>query len=244
MKKKNTKSCFTWLKNVFVSHPINKASLCLTLSMVSLVSVGFSSWMLVGGAVETGPIDVTVGEIVGHDYLGSAYYLRNSEKYFQYTIHDDNLSFRDSYVSLDVVLNYPLVNECFTDDINVDIGLRYSYRSILNYSLFDNPSVCSPVKQIAFSYGNNDLVCFNGGDYKTSNSSNSGITEESIIYSTILFSPTDNSLSSFFSYYGDLYGKISLKAKIYFDVVDSSAFAKIVKNIDLQFITTLRGIDK
>ena len=42
MKKKNTKSCFTWLKNIFVSHPINKANLCLTLSMVSLVSVGFS----------------------------------------------------------------------------------------------------------------------------------------------------------------------------------------------------------
>lgn len=64
MKTKNTKSCFTWLKNIFVSHPINKASLCLTLSMVSLVSVGFSSWMLVGGSVEMGPIDVTVGNIV------------------------------------------------------------------------------------------------------------------------------------------------------------------------------------
>ena len=64
MKKKNSKSCFSWLKNIFVSHPINKASLCLTLSMVSLVSVGFSSWMLVGGAIETGPIDVTVGNIV------------------------------------------------------------------------------------------------------------------------------------------------------------------------------------
>lgn len=64
MKKKNSKSCFTWLKNIFVSHPINKASLCLTLSMVSLVSVGFSSWMLVGGAAETEPIDVTVGNIV------------------------------------------------------------------------------------------------------------------------------------------------------------------------------------
>lgn len=32
MKKKNSKSCVTWLKNIFVSHPINKASLCLTLS--------------------------------------------------------------------------------------------------------------------------------------------------------------------------------------------------------------------
>ncbi len=67
MKKKNTKSCFTWLKNIFALHPINKASLCLTLSMVSLVSVGFSSWMLVGGATELGPIDVTVGEIIQID---------------------------------------------------------------------------------------------------------------------------------------------------------------------------------
>lgn len=67
MKKKNSKSCFSWLKNIFVSHPINKASLCLTLSMVSLVSVGFSSWMLVGGATELGPIDVTVGEIIQID---------------------------------------------------------------------------------------------------------------------------------------------------------------------------------
>lgn len=65
MKKKNTKSRFTWLKNVF--HPINKASLCLTLSMVSLVSVGFSSWMLVGGSTELGPIDVAVGEIIQID---------------------------------------------------------------------------------------------------------------------------------------------------------------------------------
>lgn len=67
MKKKNTKTCFTWLKNIFALHPINKASLCLTLSMVSLVSVGFSSWMLVGGATELGPIDVTVGDIIQID---------------------------------------------------------------------------------------------------------------------------------------------------------------------------------
>lgn len=67
MKKKNTKTCFTWLKNIFALHPINKASLCLTLSMASLVSVGFSSWMLVGGATELGPIDVTVGEIIQID---------------------------------------------------------------------------------------------------------------------------------------------------------------------------------
>ena len=67
MKKKNSKSCFAWLKNIFASHPIDKASLCLTLSMVSLVSVGFSSWMLVGGATELVPIDVTVGEIIQID---------------------------------------------------------------------------------------------------------------------------------------------------------------------------------
>ena len=67
MKKKNSKSCFTWLKNIFVSHPINKASLCLTLSMASLVSDGFSSWMLVGGSTELGPIDVAVGEIIQID---------------------------------------------------------------------------------------------------------------------------------------------------------------------------------
>lgn len=36
MKKKNTKYCFTWLKNIFVSHSINNASLCLTLSMVNV----------------------------------------------------------------------------------------------------------------------------------------------------------------------------------------------------------------
>lgn len=67
MKKKNTKSCFTWLKNIFVSHPINKASLCLSLSMVSLFSNGFSSWMLVGGSAELGPIDVAVEEIIQID---------------------------------------------------------------------------------------------------------------------------------------------------------------------------------
>lgn len=35
--------------------------------MVSLVSVGFSSWMLVGGSTELGPIDVAVGEIIQID---------------------------------------------------------------------------------------------------------------------------------------------------------------------------------
>ena len=67
MKKKNTKSCFTGRKNIFVSHPINKANLCLTLSMVPLVSVGFSSWMLVGGSADLGPIDVAVEEIIQID---------------------------------------------------------------------------------------------------------------------------------------------------------------------------------
>lgn len=65
MKKKNTKLCFTWLKNIFVSHPINKASLCLTLSIMSLVSVGFSSWMLVGESSSSVDVDVLVGDIKG-----------------------------------------------------------------------------------------------------------------------------------------------------------------------------------
>lgn len=65
MKKKNSKSCFSWLKNIFVSHPINKANLCLTLSMVSLVGVGFSSWMLVGESSSSVDVDVLVGDIKG-----------------------------------------------------------------------------------------------------------------------------------------------------------------------------------
>lgn len=71
MKKKNTKSCFTWLKNIFVSYPINKGSLCLTLSMVSLVSVGFSSWMLVGESCSSVDLDVLVGDIKGLATLDS-----------------------------------------------------------------------------------------------------------------------------------------------------------------------------
>lgn len=64
MKRKKIRSCFTWLKSVLMSHPIDKASLCLTLSMVSLVSIGFSSWMLVGGSTDVGPINVGIGNVV------------------------------------------------------------------------------------------------------------------------------------------------------------------------------------
>lgn len=71
MKKKNTKSSFTWLKTIFISHPINKASLCLTLSMVSLVSVGFSSWMLVGESGSSVDVEVLVGDIKGLATLDS-----------------------------------------------------------------------------------------------------------------------------------------------------------------------------
>ena len=93
MKKKNTKSCFTWLKNVF--HPINKASLCLTLSMVSLVSVGFSSWMLVGGATELGPIDVTVGEIIQID----------DPLFIDFVITPFELSKKDGFVEDDTIVS-------------------------------------------------------------------------------------------------------------------------------------------
>lgn len=95
MKKKNTKSCFTWLKKIFASHPIDKASLCLTLSMVSLVSVGFSSWMLVGGATELGPIDVTVGEIIQID----------DPLFTNFVITPFELSKKDGFVEDDTIVS-------------------------------------------------------------------------------------------------------------------------------------------
>ena len=95
MKKKNSKSCFTWLKNIFVSHPINKASLCLTLSMVSLVSIGFSSWMLVGGATELGPIDVAVGEIIQID----------DPLFKNFVITSFELSKKDGFVEDDTIVS-------------------------------------------------------------------------------------------------------------------------------------------
>ena len=117
MKKKNIKSCFTWLKNIFVSHPINKASLCLTLSMVSLVSIGFSFWMLVGGSTETGPIDVTVGNIVEVGGL--------ELKDFGFDIVSNGMTGLNTTQRLNVaddsVAENMIDNECFLVSATVDI---------------------------------------------------------------------------------------------------------------------------
>lgn len=156
MKKKNTKSCFTWLKNIFVSHPINKASLCLTLSMVSLVSVGFSSWMLVGGATELGPIDVTVGNIQNgqEDLKGSAYFVKGSEKGFDTYSFDNSIGYSKTDFSCQLKIRPDLMNGLFgNSEKEVQIGLTYNYRTSFDKNLFANADIQIP-DSICFSISN------------------------------------------------------------------------------------------
>ena len=243
MKKKNTKSCFTWLKNIFVSHPINKASLCLTLSMVSLVSVGFSSWMLVGRSAEMGPIDVTVGDVVASsDYGDSAYYIQNSEKGLGYDCYLHKYQLTDSVFSLTFKIRPDLVKAMFQGkETTIYFGLKYTSSTNTNYFDETNGMLIAPA----------EFVCKQSSTFNTEiySSSLKCETSQSTSYSyelggeVLLYSESQPSLYSISHFFQKRAEYLYFDVEFVFQKNESATtLTNELLTTEFKFVTSLGGI--
>ena len=106
------------------------------LAFISCFTVGFSSWVLGGDSNNNASISFEIGDVNKVDLGNAAYYVKDSETYFSYySIDDKSYASKDS-ISIKIKINPSLIEQNFSDDLYVDFGLTYSYRTSLNRDLF------------------------------------------------------------------------------------------------------------
>ena len=218
-----------------------KINLILSLCMLSLISIGFSSWFIsedgslppfTEGSFET-------DDISSIDYKGSVYVVKNSENGFDFFIYNDLEYYTQTSFSLLIKIRPDLLKQNFSgQEISIMFGLKYSYTTSANLDIFSptNTDLIKPkyaickLKQSANRYIHSNIL-----KYSADISGNR--TYYSLTTDLLLYSDSQPSLYSI--------SKDFQKNSEYLDVIISFDFQyngqinTRFKNVPFSFVTNL-----
>ena len=203
--------------------------------MFSIIGVGFSSW--VSGTINSkDDINVNVGEVNKFKYNDCAYFLINSEHFFDFTIIDGKYFFKESYLSLKFVIDIGKIKNTFYDDTFIKFKISYEINNTQKEELFIDNSIVKFDDNIIINYRLSDYYC----DIAYEKVQENTITKYSLNSVVCLFSSIGNqNLYDFFNYYGN--DKITLDLKVKYNIIDSNKLAEILQNCNFYFETSLEG---
>lgn len=117
----------------------------LSLCNISLIGVGFSSWVITGAETSTN-LKVEVADLQEADYGQSSFYVKNSEKGFGFYCFENQYYYTDTSLSFQIKVRPDLLESIFgTSDVDFDFSLYYSSKTYLNYfSSANYPSLNAP----------------------------------------------------------------------------------------------------
>ena len=211
------------------------------LAFISCFTVGFSSWVLGGDSNNNASISFEIGDVNKVDLGNAAYYVKDSEIYFSYYSIDDKSYANKDSISIKIKINPSLIEQNFTDDLYVDFGLMYSYRTSLNRDLFGSNTYSTINSNIIFALSDNNNIVFNGGtfNYYSSDIGNA-TTRYSIMSRTLLFSKEQNSIWNYFKYFGNN-SEVSIDVIFKFNIIDPVAFKTMTTGLSINVFTSLGG---
>ena len=140
-----------------------KVYLCIILCMISLVSVGFSSWTITGLEEESFDVSITADKVINskeYVYLDTTKGENNSGidcfKYYEYGYLDSegylsNYGYISTYYKLDLKKCYDLLSSD-SDSIEINLKLQYSDVVVLGdnyYNLFSGSTSSSGSSSIS-----------------------------------------------------------------------------------------------
>lgn len=225
----------------FTNRRIANTIIISTLLVASIASIGFSSWLLGGDSNNNASISFEIGDVNKVDLGNAAYYVKDSEIYFSYYSIDDKSYANKDSISIKIKINPSLIEQNFSDDLYVDFGLTYSYRTSLNRDLFGSNTYSTINSNIIFALSDNNNIVFNGGTfiYSSSDIGNS-TTRYSIVSKTLLFSKTQNSIWNYFKYFGNN-TEISIDVIFKFNIIDPVVFKTMTTGLSINVFTSLGG---
>lgn len=196
----------TWKKIV----KIHGGGCLLSLCSVSLLTIGFSSWLVLPQAINVGDVNVIVGNIKGGSLIqeDGVFYRYKSEYAFKYFYKTNETT--NEYICNDPRLGFQVIvnSDTLTNAINNDspkpsslyIETSISYTSANDFDMFSNGSTntntVSPKKQI-FSLTDRPEYTFESEDTECSYTHGSDGYKGTISARTLLYEDGENSLLEF-----------------------------------------------
>lgn len=179
-----------------------KLNLMLILCIISLMSIGFSSWIFtINSKVVIGTI--LTDDVAGTDFKDSAFVVSNSENGFDFYIYNGTEYYPRTKFSIEIKIRPDLLKERFNgEELCAKFGLKYSSASSDNNDIFST-SYTNLIKP-------KNAVCY------LKQSSNRFINSDELVYSSQNYgTKTIYSLTTSFLLYSDVQPSIYSIAKDY-----------------------------
>ena len=193
-----------------ISSRIRGGGCLLSLCNISLLTIGFSSWLVLPQTINAGDVNVIVGNIKGGSPIQEegVFYRFQSEYAFKYFYKTNGTT--NEYICNDPRLGFQVIvnSDHLTNAINKDspkpsslyIETSISYTSANDFDMFSNGSTntntVSPKKQI-FSLMDRPEYTFESEDTECSYTHGSDGYKGTISAKTLLYEDGENSLLEF-----------------------------------------------
>ena len=220
-----------------------KINLILSLCLISLISIGFSSWYISeddNGIY--GSLDVdNVGEI---DLNESIYYINGSEDGFDYYIFDNKYYFTKTSYSIKIKINPKNIEQKLSNYGMLFVTFGISYTTTLDYDIFseNNPFAISP-KYVVYSLNKVPSFCIKSNECVANVKTNENGTKTYSLFSTIpLYDTINPSLYSLAKKYQKGTEYIYINASYDFEILDNFIINILnFESVNMNFHISLDG---
>lgn len=216
-------------------------SLLLLLSNIILFGSGFSSWIINTG--KNYEINFAVGDISSIDYGGAAYYIKNSEKGFEFYLYNDEYFFTKTNISFQIKVRPDLLKTLYYgNDISVRFGLQYEFDAGQNYEIFTNNEYIKSPQNILINSDviKNKILFSNKINYEKEIVSSS-ITKYKLYSDLLLYSDYKSSIYSIFKDLQSNNSYIYLNVIFCFEDINLNNDANF-KDVSFKIFTSLNGV--
>lgn len=215
-------------------------SILFAFTLVAVLSVGFSGWVINPGA--NVDLDVDVGNVREgtQDFGNNAYYKKGTQKGFSYYTVDDDYHFTSTSVSIQFFIKPEAIQKALNEETRISFSLSYQARTTLDILLFKKEGgVSEPASSLRFEYTKNPDSRFFSDTFNYSETEiENGKSEYKISAEATLFSDDNPSLSTYFADSDKTGNGIVLDVIFDFTILDVNSFASSLNNIKSMTIST------
>lgn len=208
-------------------------SILFAFTLVAVLSVGFSGWVVNPGA--NVDLDVDVGNVQEglQDFGNNAYYKKGTQKGFSYYTVDGDYHFTSTSVSIRFFLKPKAIMEALNEDTEISFSLSYQARTTLDILLFaKDRGISQPANSLRFEYVNNPSSYFLSDDFIYAETEiGNGKSEYKLSAKAKLFSNEAPSLCTYFVDTDKTNSGIVLDVIFDFTVLDTSLFASSLSKV-------------
>ncbi len=215
---------------------------CL-ISAICIFGIGYSSRNISTSKEINADINFTDGNLEKFDYLGSAYYIKNSEYFFDYYIDNGTYNFTSSSIGLLFEIKPNLVANYFlNDEVYISFGIQYKVLSSIKFDIFaPENNYVKPPNCFRCYLDNYNNYYVDSSNLTYSSKTIDGYTTYSLNGYLPLYLNFSSSLYSLCQDFGKTLDTYKFKISFDFTIIDSIGLSNYLQNIDFTISTSLEA---